>query len=464
MLINDFLENVCKEIKYKPIRNDIKEELNLHVQELKEEFISEGLSETQAEEKAVLNMGDSSVIGKKLNRIHRPKLDWVLLLLVSILIGFGLLVTASKVLITDEITYLYKELKFIILGIILSVVIYFCNYKKILKYSNFIYCCSSILLIISLIFGRKVNGSMHYYLFGTNINPLYISSYCYIISFVGFLINYKKEENFEFNILKINLKINTNLVKIIVLSIISIGLLLNISTAMTLVLGISYVIISSVYIVSSKEKIKEKLFKLYGIVLICVLFMFLIQPCIFDRSQNCLNYMFVRIQNWLNYNDDPGGFGYVNVNIDKTLKNANLYGKAEGKNLEIAQFFDVGTNYALISIVSNYGTIVTGILIFTIVALCVKLIISSKKVKDKYGKFLIIGLSSIILLQAILNILMNFNLLLGIDISLPFVSYGGNGLLINMVSIAFILSIYRRKDIISKDEKYKKLKIKIFYE
>lgn len=30
--IKEFLENVCNEIKYKPIRNDISEELALHIE------------------------------------------------------------------------------------------------------------------------------------------------------------------------------------------------------------------------------------------------------------------------------------------------------------------------------------------------------------------------------------------------------------------------------------------------
>ena len=38
LLIKEFLENVCNEIKYKPIREDISEELSLHIQEQKEDY------------------------------------------------------------------------------------------------------------------------------------------------------------------------------------------------------------------------------------------------------------------------------------------------------------------------------------------------------------------------------------------------------------------------------------------
>ena len=87
MLIKEFLENVCNEIKYKPIREDISEELSLHIEEQKDEYIKKGFEERIAEEKAVSNMGEAQEIGKKLNKIHKPKFDWILTLLVAILIG-----------------------------------------------------------------------------------------------------------------------------------------------------------------------------------------------------------------------------------------------------------------------------------------------------------------------------------------------------------------------------------------
>ena len=54
-------------------------------------------------------------------------------------------------------------------------------------------------------------------------------------------------------------------------------------------------------------------------------------------------------------------------------------------------------------------------------------------------------------MQAIFNILMNFNIIPITNLNLPFISYGITSLIINMISIAFILSIYRRKDILVKE-------------
>mgnify|MGYP005768324387 CR=1 FL=1 len=71
------------------------------------------------------------------------------------------------------------------------------------------------------------------------------------------------------------------------------------------------------------------------------------------------------------------------------------------------------------------------------------------KIKDNYGKLLVIGISSMFILQSIFNILINLNLWIDFSFNLPFVSYGGVNLIVNIVSLALVLSIYRKKDIIN---------------
>lgn len=141
--IKGFLNNVCQEIKYEPVRKGIADELESHIQEIKEEYIENGINEIKAEEKAVKQMGNAQDIGKKLNKVHRPKLDWKLLLITCILILFGGLVEIIRisniledyVIKRDIIRYVF----FLGLGIIPSIIIYFIDYKKLKKHSNIIY-------------------------------------------------------------------------------------------------------------------------------------------------------------------------------------------------------------------------------------------------------------------------------------------------------------------------------------
>ncbi len=64
MTLYDFLEEVCRHVKYRSIHNDIRDELSSHIYEIKE---SEGFTTEQA----VAMMGDPAEIGKNINKAYR---------------------------------------------------------------------------------------------------------------------------------------------------------------------------------------------------------------------------------------------------------------------------------------------------------------------------------------------------------------------------------------------------------
>jgi len=94
-----------------------------------------------------------------------------------------------------------------------------------------------------------------------------------------------------------------------------------------------------------------------------------------------------------------------------------------------------------------------------VLLLSAKLIINAVHLKDMYGKLLTIGISSMFILQSVFNILMNLNLWIEADFNISFVSYGGANLVINIMCLALILSIYRRKDILIENVKKDEIEI-----
>ena len=150
--IKEFLNIVCEQIKYKPIRNSISEELKKHIEESKENYIKEGVDEKEAEEKAITQMGDAEEIGKSLNKIHKPKLDWKLLIILIVLLGFGFLVafTRASHIVSDEYdtaNVIERYLCALIVGSIFSIFIYFVDYTKIMKYSNIFYIIATLFVV-----------------------------------------------------------------------------------------------------------------------------------------------------------------------------------------------------------------------------------------------------------------------------------------------------------------------------
>ena len=203
MDINGFLNKVCQEIKYKPVRKGIAEELETHIQDIKENYINNGIQEIEAEEKAVSQMGIPEEIGKKLNKIHRPKLDWKLLLLVLILIGFGILITILKQPLMND-SYLGNSFMYMFIGIILSTCVYFFNYKRLKNCSNIIYFIATIIMILPFL--QTEANSYYIRIFNISIFPSTIALPLYIIAFIGYLINYNK--NNKLKMLKNNKDIN----------------------------------------------------------------------------------------------------------------------------------------------------------------------------------------------------------------------------------------------------------------
>jgi cell division protein FtsW (lipid II flippase) len=65
--------------------------------------------------------------------------------------------------------------------------------------------------------------------------------------------------------------------------------------------------------------------------------------------------------------------------------------------------------------------------------------------KDQYSKILGIGLISLILIQAFVNIGVNIAILPNTGITLPFISYGGTALMVNLLEIILLYKLIERK-------------------
>lgn len=446
MNVKEFLNTVCQEIKYKPVRNGITEELKAHIQDIKEDYIDKGIEEQQAEEKAVLQMGNAREIGKKLNKIHRPKLDWKLLILLVILIGFGILVAFLKQPIMNDY-YIGKTLLYMIIGIAIGIGIYFFDYKKIKQYSNVLYIVATIIMILAMSsLGIIVNGIAYLKVFNIGISTPTITVPLYLISFIGFIVDYNKNNNFNIKVLNKKLKINKNSIKITILSILSLFFMIAVpSLANATILAVSYTIILTTKFI--QEKNIKNLIIMYGSIFIISALAII---CIMASPHS-----FKRILVSFNPELDPTGSGWVGMLQKEVLDNTKFIGEAETEILSDKDNYVINTEseYTFIYLLGKTGILVTSVLVLTIILMSIKLIINAKNINEKYGKFLIIGLSTVFILQSFANVLMNVNMWIQSNVNLPFISYGGMSFIINTINIAIILSVYKRKDIYQYEKK-----------
>jgi len=89
--ISCFLEEVTAQISYKPLRPSIRQELENHIQDRVDEYITLGASSADAEQQALRAMGDAITIGTELNEVHQFQRAPFLSLITALLLltGFG---------------------------------------------------------------------------------------------------------------------------------------------------------------------------------------------------------------------------------------------------------------------------------------------------------------------------------------------------------------------------------------
>jgi cell division protein FtsW len=68
-------------------------------------------------------------------------------------------------------------------------------------------------------------------------------------------------------------------------------------------------------------------------------------------------------------------------------------------------------------------------------------VLTALRAPDRFGAFLALGLTTMIAFQAFFNVSVVLGLLPTKGIPLPFVSYGGSSLLINLVGMGILLNV-----------------------
>lgn len=250
MNVKEFLDNVSNQIKYKPIRGIITEELGEHIDETINENMTNGLSEELAEETAIKQMGNPIQIGKKLNKVHKPKIDWITLILTLILILFG---GQLAILLYPDVSFekgtlglnnfMTAKLQYIIFAItiLLSIFIYFYDYRKIYKHSKIIYILATFLNIIAFFNGTRENGNIICGLEPiTWVSPTTFTNLMYIIAFAGLIKNIKT-------------KTTTQKIMLIIASYLSVITALMINFVSGFLLGSTYLIIITVHFLKEKQ-------------------------------------------------------------------------------------------------------------------------------------------------------------------------------------------------------------------
>lgn len=84
-----YAEKVCEQIRWKKAHPAVAQEIEDHLTDQKNAYLAAGDSESIAEEKALLQMGDPVSVGAALDQTHKPAPQWGMIGLVLLLFVLG---------------------------------------------------------------------------------------------------------------------------------------------------------------------------------------------------------------------------------------------------------------------------------------------------------------------------------------------------------------------------------------
>ena len=157
-----------------------------------------------------------------------------------------------------------------------------------------------------------------------------------------------------------------------------------------------------------------------------------------------------RITAWLHPEADPGDTGYQILQSLYAIGSGGLFGLGLGKSKQKYLYLPFQYNDYIFAIICEELGLFGAVLIMVLFSAAIlRGYWISLRASDRFSTVLASGLVTLIAVQTILNLGVVTNLLPSTGIALPFFSYGGTALAVNLGEMGILLSIsrqrYRRK-------------------
>ena len=156
-------------------------------------------------------------------------------------------------------------------------------------------------------------------------------------------------------------------------------------------------------------------------------------------------YMTARMQSWLNPGSDLQGDGYQLWQSQIAIGSGGLLGTGLGNSRQKYMFLPEEHNDFVFAIVcEELGLIGACLIIILFALLIVRGYWLALHARDRFGSLMIVGINTQLAAQVILNIGVVTGALPTTGISLPFFSYGGTALMVQLAEVGLILAVSRQ--------------------
>lgn len=412
--IKKYLEVVCDQIRWKKAHGIISEEIENHILDQKDAFIHSGLDEKTATEKAIAEMGDPILIGTELDRTHRPKIEWSIIMLTAAALFINL--TIRLVIAEDSATVLSTLVKGIsnaAIGIACLLLIYLLDFSFIGKHPIKIYLSITTAALIISITTMPINGHKPYVNFVQMLLPTV---------FAGIL--YKMRTKGYFGIVLSGAFIVVGAF---------IGMISRNMTSTFLFLAVCFLLLNYAILKGwfNVSKLGSMII-VYSPVIALTLITFALSN----------KYHVDRLKAIINPSIDPNGFGYVSTVAHKMIDGAKFFGTGELGIAFAERLPSRETDYLLTYLIHRFGWISFVFIITVLLAFITRALILCLKQKSVLGRLIAVSALITFTLQVLIYIGSNIGLVALPPLTLPLISPGGTATVVNTTLVGLMLSVF----------------------
>ena len=362
---------------------------------------------------------------------RQPSVDIPFLVLVLLLLGVGLLMLYSASYAqseydtgyTSSTKYLQKQAVCAMIGL---VAMYFFSRIPVKAWERLswgVYGVSILLLLSVLVIGQSVNGAKRWInIGGIQFQPSEIAKFSMILLLARLTKKYgENARNFRYGVLGFGFAMLGLLVPLALEKHLSAIMLMGmVGVVMMFVAG------------TSPKWLAAGAAAAAAFVLISISFM---------------GYAGDRVTAWLHPEQDPGDTGYQILQSLYAIGSGGLFGLGFGKSKQKYLYLPFQYNDYIFAIICEELGLVGAVLIIALFALTIaRGYWIALRARDRFSTVLGAGLTTLIAVQTILNLGVVTNLLPSTGIALPFFSYGGTALAVNLGEMGLILSISRYRN------------------
>lgn len=352
--------------------------------------------------------------------------DFLLIITPILLAGFGIVMIYSASMVTTVISglestyYMKKQLQWFILGLIVFFACMFIPYRTYQRFVIPLVIISFVALASVLLFGVTENNATRAILIGGfSIQP---SEFVKLVIIIYLASVYSKKQGYIDDLLK-------GVFPPIILSLAMVGFIV-----LQPDIGTSGIILAIMAAIILSSGIRFKHIVLLGTFAVTILLIAV--PLLITEKR------IARITGAYNPFADPDASGYHLIQSYLAIGGGGITGEGIGQSIQkLGYLWGAHTDFIMSIIAEELGVVGVIITIGLILLITLRGLYFAKKCKDSFGTLLAVGISSMIGIQAIVNLGAISGVLPITGVTLPFVSYGGSSLLVLMASMGILNNI-----------------------